>query len=211
MKNITSSLLESIFEKIEPSFTIQVESTTDIQAWALILFEMQDDNLIEVLSSIKFNDDGTKIIWGTTDLSQCGLNILITAQKFKELLGFFAERTKKGDIISVWVSVSEFEELIDQIAETNETTQHVEKEIEKLTLEEKNSNKIKSSSPEELAAEIISFAITEFPDQEDERPVPVHIIIGDFWRSKSINQWNLPADMKFRVRKAELLVTGATR
>ena len=62
MKNITSSLLESIFEKIEPSFTIQVESTTDIQAWALILFEMQDDNLIEVLSSIKFNDDGTKII-----------------------------------------------------------------------------------------------------------------------------------------------------
>ena len=203
MKNLTDDLPESILEKIIPSCMVQVESSTDIQAWAPILFDMQNDTSTDVFSSINFNDDGTKIILETTDLSRCGLNILITVQKFKEHLGFFVERTRQGDIISVWDSVPELNNLIDQISETTEDS---EREIEKLTTEEKCSNVLKFSTPEELAAEILSFSKKEFPDQDDERPIPFHVIVGYFWRSKSVNLWNLPADLKFRIKKAERLV-----
>ncbi|MDD1690064.1 MAG: hypothetical protein LUQ66_05340 [Methanoregula sp.] len=205
-QNLTNDLPESILEKIIPSFTVQVESSTDIQAWAPILFEMRNDTPPDVFSSINFNEDGTKIILETTDLSKCGLNILITVQKFKDLLGFFVERTRQGDIISVWESVPELNNLIDQISETKKTTDDSEREIEKLTTEEKLSNEFKFSTPEELAVEILSFSKKKFPDQDDERPIPFHVIIGYFWRSKSVNLWNLPADLKFRIKKAERLV-----
>jgi hypothetical protein len=205
MKNLIDNLPESMLDK-NVSVLLQVESSTDIQAWAPILFAIRNDTLIDGFSSINFNDDGTKIILETPDLSECGLNILITVQKFKELLGFFVERTRQGDIISVWYSDEELNNLLDQISDTKETTEDSEREIKKLTTEEKASNEFKFSSPEDLAAEILSFSKNEFPDQDDERPIPFHVIIGYFWRSKNVNPWNLPIDLKFKIQKAERLV-----
>jgi hypothetical protein len=203
---LKDELSESILEKIVPSFILQVESSTDIQAWAPILFEMRNDTLIDVFSSIKFNDDGTKIILETTDLSKCGFNILITVQQFKDLLSFFVARITKGDIISVWQSVPELNDRLDQISDTGETYEDSDREIEKLKADEKSSTEFKFSTPEELAAEILLFSKNAFPDQDDERSIPFHAIIGDYWRSKSVNLWNMPPELKSAIKKAERLV-----
>jgi hypothetical protein len=203
MKNTTNSPAEYI--------CIIVESTRNIQAWIPVLIEMIKKNcgVIEVYSPINFNDDYTDLLIGTIDQSYYNIQISIAVQEFNEYLGFFAERTRQGDIISIWESVSELEDLLDEITETNaatnDTARKPEKEIEEPIIEEEISNKIKSSTPEELAAELISFAKKEFPDQEDERRVPIHIITGDFWRSKNIERWYLPADIKLKIKKAELL------
>jgi len=155
----------------------------------------KDISTIEVLSPVEFNDDRTDILWGTADQSQCCLQIYTTVQELKEHLGFFVERTKQGDIISIWESVSELEDLIDEIAETNDNSRQPEKE----------NDKIRSSSSEELAAELISFAEKEFPDQGYEKRVPIQRITDLFWRSKKIQKWGLPADIGLKIEKAEIL------
>jgi len=190
---------------------INVESTTNIQAWTPVLVEMleKDTSLIRVVSPVELNNDHTDLLYGTVDPSQYGIQIDTTVREFKEYLDFFAERTRQGDIISVWESICELEKLIDEIAgtnaETNDTAQQAEEEIEEPTIKEGRFNEIKSFSPEELAAEIISFAKEEFPDQGDERRVPVHRIIDLFWGSKKIAKWGFPADIGLKIEKAEIL------
>ncbi len=190
---------------------INVESTTNIQAWAPVLVEMleKDIGIIDVYCPVKSNDDCTDFLYGTVDQSQYGIQINTTVQEFNKYLDFFLKRTKEGDTISVWKSVCELEELLDEKAETNtetnDITQQSEKESEEPTIKKEISNKIKSSSPEELAAELISFAKKEFPDQGNERRVPIHIITDLFWRSKNIIKWGLPADIGLKIEKAELL------
>ena len=61
MENQTISPDESIW--------VTVEETTNIQAWAPVLFKLKDDCLIEVHSPIEFNDDGTCILRTTPNLS----------------------------------------------------------------------------------------------------------------------------------------------
>ena len=63
-------------------------------------------------------------------------------------------------------------------------------------------DEIKSATQEELAAELISFAKKEFPDEER---VWIHNISPLFWESKNIERWNLPPDIKLKIEKAEML------
>ena len=57
---------------------------------------------------------------------------------------------------------------------------------------------IKSATPEELAAELISFAKKEFPD--DER-IWIRNIASLFWESKNVERWNLPSDIQLKIEK----------
>jgi len=94
-----------------------VEQTTSIQAWIPVLIEMINrDCIIEVYSSVPFNDDYTDLLIGTVDQSNYSIQMNTTIQEFNKYLDFFAERTKDGDIISVWKSFEELNELIDEKA-----------------------------------------------------------------------------------------------
>ena len=100
---------------------ITVEQTTKIQAWIPVLTEMINKHcIIEVFSSVPFNDDYTDLLIGTVDQSNYNIQITTTVQEFNNCLDFFAERTKEGDIISVWESVEKLNELIDEKAEIDE-------------------------------------------------------------------------------------------
>jgi hypothetical protein len=61
---------------------------------------------------------------------------------------------------------------------------------------------IKSATPEELAAELVSFAKKEFPDEER---MWLRNIATLFWESKKIERWSLPPDIKLKIEKAEIL------
>jgi len=184
---------------------ITVESTTNIQAWAPVLFKMKDDSLIDVFSSVKFNDDGTRILWESADQSLCGFQIGTTVRVLKEHLSVFAERTRLGDVISVWESVSELEDLIDEIAEmnteSNDIARQLKKGIERPTIDEEIPDEIKSSSAEELAEQIIAFAKKEFADQGS----PIRTITSMFWDNKNVIKWNLPANLRLKIEKADRL------
>jgi len=98
---------------------INVEHTTKIKAWIPVLTEMinKDCCIVEVFSSIPFNDDYTDLLIGTVDQSNYNIQITTNIQEFNNYLDFFAERTKEGDIISVLKSVEKLNELIDEKAE----------------------------------------------------------------------------------------------
>ena len=61
---------------------------------------------------------------------------------------------------------------------------------------------IKSATPEELAAELISFAKKEFPDEER---IWIRNIASLFWRSKNLERWGLPPEIQLKIEKAEML------
>lgn len=100
---------------------ITVEQTTKIKAWIPVLTEMVNkDCIVEVFSSVPFNDDYTDLLIGTVDQSNYNIQITTTIQEFNNYLDFFAERTKEGDIISVLESIEKLNELIDEKAEIDE-------------------------------------------------------------------------------------------
>ncbi|MCK9631192.1 MAG: hypothetical protein M0R30_06070 [Methanoregula sp.] len=185
---------------------IIVESTTNIQAWIPTLTEMIKKNWgsIEVYSPLKFNDDYTDLLIGAIDQSYYSIQI-ITLEEFNDYLDFFRARTKDGDTISVWESVGVLEDLIDNEADTNAELKCIpmqsEKEIERLTIDKKIPDEIKSSSAEELAGQIIAFAKKESADQLSD----IRMIISMFWENKNVNKWDLPWDLQLKVRKADRL------
>lgn len=198
MKNQTISPDEDIW--------ITVESTTNIQAWAPVLFKMKGESIIEVHSPVEFNDNGTRVFVGSTDQILCGFQICTNVREFKKHLKFFAERTRQGDIISVWeFFVSELQDLLDEIAESDEETnnlvEHTEKEIERSINDKDTLKEIKSSSVEELAEQLKAFAKKEFQNQR----VPMYRISELFWESKTVGRWGLPATIQLKIEKANAL------
>ncbi len=71
-------------------------------------------------------------------------------------------------------------------------------EIDKVEVPEE----IKSATPEELAVKLISFVKEEFPDN---KRIWIPNIASLFWRSKNVERWNLPPDIKLKIEKAERL------
>ena len=61
---------------------------------------------------------------------------------------------------------------------------------------------IKSATPEELAAELLSFAKKEFPEEER---IWIRDIATLFWRSKNLERWGLPPEVQLKIEKAEML------
>ena len=105
----------------DEDISVIVEQITNIQAWIPVLIEMiNKDCIVEVYSSVPFNDDYTDLLIGTVDQSNYSIQINTTVQEFNKYLDFFAEKTKEGDIISVWKSFEELNELIDEKAEMDE-------------------------------------------------------------------------------------------
>ncbi len=74
--------------------------------------------------------------------------------------------------------------------------------VEPEDIDKEISEEIKLSTSEELAAELISFAKKEFPDEER---IWVHNVAQLFWGSKNIEKWNIPVDIRFKIEKAEML------
>jgi len=97
--------------------TVIVENTNDIEAWLPILSKIvkSDNSIIEVYSALAYNDDFTKIKKAREPMYS--IQIATNVEVFNEYLDFFAERTNENDIISVWKSVEELNELIDEKAE----------------------------------------------------------------------------------------------
>jgi len=67
-------------------------------------------------------------------------------------------------------------------------------------------NEIRLATPEELAAELISFAKEQLPNMER---IPIRRIIGMvshlFWENKSVLRWGMPAEIQFKIDKAEMM------
>ena len=61
---------------------------------------------------------------------------------------------------------------------------------------------IKSSTPEELAAELVSFAKREFAHEER---IWISRVAGFYWEQKGISKWEMPSDIRLKLEKAELL------
>ncbi len=61
---------------------------------------------------------------------------------------------------------------------------------------------IKTASPEELAAELVSFIKTEFPEAKRTRVRDISII---FWEIKNVERWGIPPDIRLKLEKAEML------
>jgi hypothetical protein len=75
-----------------------------------------------------------------------------------------------------------------------------------LRLEEKAREvpvQIKSATPEELAAELVSFAKREFTHEER---IWISRAAEFFWEEKGITtKWNIPSDIRLKLEKAETL------
>jgi len=61
---------------------------------------------------------------------------------------------------------------------------------------------IKSATPEELATELVSFVEREFAHEER---IWIPRAAEFFWEEKGIKKWEMPADVRLKLEKAELL------
>ena len=68
-------------------------------------------------------------------------------------------------------------------------------------------DEIASATPEELAAELISFAKKEYPD--DEEFDGVYGLAELFWESKMVSGGDIPTEIKLKIQKAEMLADRA--
>jgi len=87
------------------------------------------------------------------------------------------------------------------------SAEEIERNVPSVYMDEELSGKkipdeIKSASPEELAAELISFAKKEFPSEEK---IGIRNISQLFWGSKNVERWSTPADIQLKIEKAEIL------
>jgi hypothetical protein len=76
--------------------------------------------------------------------------------------------------------------------EIDQTEEKVQKAIEVL----------RSSTPEELVAQLVSFVKKE---SEGEDNIWVSHFVDAFWAERGIEKWDMPSDLKFKVEKVELL------
>lgn len=67
-------------------------------------------------------------------------------------------------------------------------------------------DEIRSATSEELAAELVSLAKKEFPDEER---IKISQIIDLFLETKKVNSWDLPAEIELKIEKAEKLAQRA--
>jgi ribosomal protein L31E len=61
---------------------------------------------------------------------------------------------------------------------------------------------IKSATPEELATELVAFAKREFAHEE---MIWIPEVAEFFWEKKGIEKWDMPADIRLKLEKAESL------
>ena len=203
---------------------ITVESTSNIQDWIPFLIELTMlDSTTVVYFPLTFDDDYTDLLTETVDKSDYCIEIMITVQQFNESLNFLAERTRQGDIISVWKSVDELNNLIDELSETDveklpKKDQENECEIWNLSIEmkEKNDeiefnaerqlrkdqmiNRINSLSSEEYALELVEFIKKELAVKGR---VWVPNVSRLFWENQKIEKWMCPTEIEIKISKIE--------
>jgi len=61
---------------------------------------------------------------------------------------------------------------------------------------------IKSATPEQLAAELVSFAKREFSHEDR---ISIGYVAQFFWEEKGVEKWAMPSEIKLKLEKAERL------
>ncbi len=202
---------------------IKVESTFYIQDWIPVLIEMDHDDKSKIYIPLQFDEDYTSLYTSFNPRSYYSIEIITAVKKFNEYLEFFAKRTRNGDVISIWKSFKELNELIDKKKESDtETLTLVELESEhvdfSIDLQNKIDNhlsdidhqlrsdmvpdQIKTNSAEELASELVEFIKRELT-VKGRIWIPNHSRL--FWEKLKVYKRRAPAEIQIKMTKAEEL------
>jgi hypothetical protein len=99
---------------------------------------------------------------------------------------------------------------LERIADSYEAEENLPEDFseDEKEYEAKIPSEIKLAKPEELAAGIIRFARTEFPDSD----VNMYQIFDLFLKQKGLdNRFNLPADISIKLERAKMLADNQLR
>ncbi len=96
---------------------VEIEYTTDFDAWKEVIPKMVRDNiLVDAYYSINFDNSPNKITFDNIDKSSMRIMLLMPKLLFYRWLGFFIERIKEGDSISVHC----FDEILQSLLDSDE-------------------------------------------------------------------------------------------